>query len=244
MNLDSRDFWRQYPVPAVVRGLFAVDLVLVALYALDRLVGQPSWFLSHFVDLNGEANLPTWASSCQLAGVAALLFLTLPRHERNSRSRRAIAALGLLLLFLSLDEVASIHEWLGVLSDRYLLGGARKGTSFARTGLWMVALVPAVILWVGWFVRPLLEGAFRPTAVRRLGLLGLVALLASAGGVEVVSNFVGWESVAGILMTMLEEGGEMVGATLMFWAALLVWQVAPAPSAPRPAPPGSPPLPP
>lgn len=88
----------------------------------------------------------------------------------------------MLLLLLSLDEVAQIHEWFGKLSDQCFFGGSRVGTSFSQTGLWMVALVPAVLFWVAWFIRPLLRGAVRRPAGRLLGFLGLATLLGAAGG--------------------------------------------------------------
>ncbi len=213
---------RRRALPAVVRWLFAADLVLVALYGADQIAGHPSWFLSRLVDLNVESNLPTWFSSLQLAGVSVLLFLAAALHPVGTTIRRAIGALALLLLFLSLDEIASIHEWLGVLSDRYFLGGGRETTAFSHTGLWMLALVPAVLLWLAWFVRPLWSGPLRSAAIRRLGAVGWLLLLGAAGGVELLSNFFTEESPVAILLVVLEEGGEMVGGTLLFWAAFLI----------------------
>lgn len=213
----------QPAMPGLVRSLFCIDLALVAVYAVNFAIGQPSYFLTRLVDLNAEANLPTWAASLQLAAIALLLLLTLPRHPRGSPAYRAVLGLGALMLFLSLDESATIHEWVGTLSDRFLHGGTREGTLVPRTGIWMFLLVPAVLLWVWWFVRPLLNGPFRPPKIRWLGAFGLLALLGGAGGVDLLSNFVAVDSLSGTVMVILEEGSELVGQTLLVWAAYLIW---------------------
>jgi hypothetical protein len=64
-------------------------------------------FDSDVLRLDLEANLPTWASSMQF-GVAGLACLAVAAADRTGRG--LWAAVGVLLLVLSLDELATMHE--------------------------------------------------------------------------------------------------------------------------------------
>ncbi|MCA1490356.1 hypothetical protein I6F11_05420 [Ensifer sp. NBAIM29] len=63
------------------------------------------------VNLDEEANIPTWFASCLLLSAAGLLLLT-ARTKRLLQDRFTVYwyGLSLMFLYLSLDETASLHE--------------------------------------------------------------------------------------------------------------------------------------
>lgn len=215
--------------------LLVADVGLVLLYLLDRWIGPASDFLTHFLDLNGEANLPSWASTLQLAATGVLLLLAARRRGTGGAEFRGLLALGLLFLGLSLDEAASIHEWLGHLADRLLPGGTRAGTVVSRTGIWMLVLVPLAAAWIGWHARSLWRGALARPEVRWPAVAGILLLFGSAGGVELLSNLVQRGGVADALLIATEEGGELAGASLLLVAALALGRSEPAAASPTSA---------
>ncbi|HJQ27543.1 MAG TPA: hypothetical protein VKA60_26895 [Blastocatellia bacterium] len=104
----------------LLRALVATELLLVALYWLDILCGEPP-LLNPLFDLDGEANIPAWFSSAQLLLIALTLW-TASRFRRPEPlpSRRFLNLLAAGFLLLSLDETAQVHETItGVIGSRY-----------------------------------------------------------------------------------------------------------------------------
>lgn len=144
-----------------------------------------------------ESNPSTWFSSIQL-GLAAVLALVVGHGRADARNWGIVAAL---LAFLSLDEVATIHERLGGLP---VLPGIGSRT-WAGAGLLLVALV-------AW---RLLPWALRLEPPLRFALV--------AGGLLFVAGAVGFEVLAGDwrvahgedglywALTTAEEDFELVG---------------------------------
>lgn len=207
-------------LPRLVGTLLAVDLTLGALYLANAGVGKPSWFITRLLDLDGEGNLPTWYSSSQLLLLGVLLgaFVMVGTDWRATRAWE-LMALPLLCVALSIDEVAQVHEWLGDKSDMLFATGNRAESWLPRTGLWFLILgLPFVLLvarlWHG-FMPSLRE---RPRVVRRL-LAGFVIYTGSAVGLEALSNLVTSGSALSTIQIAAEEVGEMLGVTLLVWAA-------------------------
>lgn len=206
-------------LPRVVRICLVVDVALAFVYVADFVLGRP-WRLSTWlVDLNAEGNLPAVYSSAQLFAIGALLAdFARVRFDRARSETWALPLLAGLFLFLGLDELTSLHGWLGVRSDALLPSGTRRDTLFRNTGIWMLLMGPPVLVLVavlGWRARVYL----RVRGVRlKLGA-GLALLFGSALGTEVLSNFTqtAAESVGQIVA---EELGEMVGATVVLWGVL------------------------
>jgi len=88
---------REWTARAAKAGVAAVA-VLVAVHVLDRLTVE-----SQFLDLNGEQNLQSWASTFafSLAGILAL---------GAGLEHRIWLAVGAIMLALSIDDVAMLHE--------------------------------------------------------------------------------------------------------------------------------------
>ncbi|MFQ6613949.1 MAG: hypothetical protein ACE5D1_03815 [Fidelibacterota bacterium] len=204
----------------MIKILFLVNFLLLILYILNALLGEPYSWLTQFIDLNDESNLPTWYSSVQLF-LAALLTGSYVWSLPKETAGKAILywSWPLILLFLSLDEVAMIHETLGDLSDALIPGGSRFTTPFSITGIWMFIIgVPFVLvmLVLGLFIHRFQHW---PRKIQVLFLSGMGIFLGSAIGIETLSNWLRFGAEY-YLEVCLEEIGEMTGETLLVWAGL------------------------
>lgn len=208
-------------VPRAVRVLLLADGVVAALYILDTALGHPYETLTRLVNLDGEANVPTWYSSGQLLVLGLLLGAFAVVQSRSHSIRRGpLFALPALCLVMSLDEVAQIHEWLGRKSDALFATGTRHGSLVPVTGIWMFLLGPpflilVILLWRA-FV-PFLQDRER---VVRLYVVGFVVYAVSALGIELLTNFVRPGGLASVVQIVCEELGEMLGVTVLIWATL------------------------
>lgn len=171
--------------------------------------------LVRFFDLANEKNVPTFASGLLLLGAACLLFVTARVERRAGRTGRPWAFLGVLFLFLTIDEVIGIHELISAgLRVRFQSGGA------VPRPLWVIPYGLAVVLLGGSFLR----------LVRRLPRLLLARIVVA--GVIFLTGAVGFEVGEAVwaeryglderffFVTALEEGCEMVGVWLLCRALL------------------------
>jgi len=207
-------------VPPPILIFFVIDLALGIAYVANYLAGQPFGHLTAFLDLDGEANLPTWYSSIQWFCVAILLGVFAQYNFTLSQGKSwPLLLLPLVFLALSLDEVAHIHEQLGKKVDLLILGGTRTNTPFRWTGIWMfvigipfLAALAALLL----SLRAYLKDA--PGALFKI-VLGMAVMLAGAIGIEILSNFVDHQSAYGVAQVFAEESFEMFGATIVLWGS-------------------------
>jgi hypothetical protein len=100
-------------------AMLLVELLLVAFYWLDILLGSPVAVLHALVDLDGEGNLPAWFSSFQLALISLSLWFMVFRQPPCERPSRAFLVLpAAVFLLWSADETAQMHErltgWIGL----------------------------------------------------------------------------------------------------------------------------------
>jgi hypothetical protein len=107
-----------YRVPL---GLLAFAVALVAAHLVTQL-WVPAHFhgqgatvrLIRFFNLNEEGNLPSWYSATLWTFAALLAFGAAAQPQKNRRARSRWTALGVLYLFLSMDEMSAFHEALGI----------------------------------------------------------------------------------------------------------------------------------
>ena len=94
--------WKSLPTP--VKLFLVGDLVLAALYLANIAAGAPFAKIRRLVDLDGEANLPTWYSSLQWAATAALFAFAAYRLRQRGKS----AALPIVVMALLIGNVLGI----------------------------------------------------------------------------------------------------------------------------------------
>lgn len=146
---------RWFPVLVVVSALFvtATFLGFVA-----QAVGRPSFPL-FWIGLAGENNVGAWWSAMLLLLAAMLAFDGFASPTKPDTERRGWLALAMLLLFLSFDELASLHEYLASRSLRQIAALALPLFALAcyaliqlhRGGLWRrhVGLLLAAYILLG-----------------------------------------------------------------------------------------------
>jgi len=210
----------------VLTGLCACIAVLlcgyVATVAVRLITTHHLLFgLVHLLDLDEEANIPTYFSVVQF-NIAACLLWMIGAHARSQADRyaRHWLALAVVFLFLGLDELAQIHELIGVhLRVTQHLSGALSNA-------WVMPYAVLVLL-VGWaYVRFL---AYLPARSRALMILSAVIYVGGAAGLEMYGGYLttqlGGQAAADNSLRYLtevffEEGMEMFGIALFIYTLL------------------------
>jgi hypothetical protein len=194
---------------------------------LERPVSRHGWLF----DLGAEMNVPSWYSSSQLliaAGLLAVIALGARHAAPGSSSRRnggepdggslPWVALSLIFVYLSLDEISDLHGlWRQfTLPDSYRLPGTTD-PNYA----WVVPGLVLVVALAIAFRRFVLE---LPARTRRLIVLAGAIYIGGAIGAELVGGLIvnaTWNNTAFLIVSALEEVGEMLGIALFIYALLL-----------------------
>lgn len=204
-------------------SLVCIQLLFVVVYGTDAWVQGPNERVHEVIDLDAEANLPTWFSSFQLA-LVAISFWTLATSVRATGrpSRRFLQTCGGFFLLLSIDETAMLHERItAAVGSRYID--------------WLPAYLAANVgdTLVCLFVVSACFAAAYPH-FRSLWQLSRRAMLVGAAGCAVyltggaVLETIGYRMLsAGVSLSVyrvevaFEEFFEMLGASLVLYAVLL-----------------------
>lgn len=205
-------------IPYFILALLCLDAIVVAIYLVNARLGLPLDRFTHQHDLNTEGNFPTWLSSIKYLLAAALLWFSVKDRIRKAEVRTwLLAFFPLVLVALSCDEVAQIHESLGRRADVAVLHHSREGTMFANTGVWTLVIgIPAAVLIIGALFAIGRSTFWKTGALWRFSL-GIAVMFVGALGFETLSNFLPLQG--GAVEIAFEEYFEMLGATLMLWAA-------------------------
>jgi hypothetical protein len=179
----------------VVAVAVALEALLVGLHGINKVVFGDGAFLA----LDAERNLPTWfsASLFALAGASWLVLAAF-----LARGRRFRVAIGALMLALSLDEAAEIHDRVEDLADfRVAVLG------------WEPVLAVAVIFL---FVQVIRRSGPRARVLLTCGVgaLGLAQFTSALNGT--VDFFYAGE----VALSISEEWLEMLTATFLLGGAI------------------------
>lgn len=156
--------------------------------------------------LGWENNIAAWWSGALLAASALLVSDGYCRlRDRNINGARAWLVLAAIILFLSADEIGSLHERLGMLGENSGIGpwalvlplGAFLGLCFSYS---------AIHLWIA-------GGEERR---RLLWVILAFTLLASVAVQEYFEHQLSWEGTsARVLRLIVEEGTELTGMLIL-----------------------------
>lgn len=183
--------------------------VLCSMLSLvGTVLGREPW-LSLFA-VTSEQNLPTWYSVVLILFAAAMsLAAGLLNHSRDPRLARRWYILCGLLVLLSLDEAASLHEKLESVGSAIVSGGGLLHFTWVVPGIILAALVLTMVYRLG-------RALPRPVAVELMAGFGV--FLFGAVGLEMVGGLVlsmvgeGWTYV---IVSTIEEFLENVGMILV-----------------------------
>lgn len=172
------------------------------LVTYNYLVSETPWYLLQLFDLNEENNLPTWYSGFNLLVATFFLWIT-SREKKNKKDKMAkrwtILFLG--FAFLSIDEIAGVHESINSVVD----------ATWAYGGAVIVAVL-------GLYFFPLLKTLPRHTLIGFV-IAGAVFVGGSVG-MEIIGEPMDSDSLLYNLTTLVEEGMEMFGIILFIKALL------------------------
>jgi len=205
---------------AVLTAAVVTSCVLIT--ALTIILHAPTMYgMAPLFDLNGEANIPAAYSALQLLAAAVLLFLVSRiERDRGGADVRHWSILSAGFAYLSLDELASLHEQLNRPLRALLHTSPHAAT-------WMIAGAAGVLV-VGIYFVPFLWRLPRADALR-FSVAGAI-FVGSAVGVETVSAVLvkrspeavpheyTWEYLG---LVTLEEAGEKVGEAFFIYALCL-----------------------
>ncbi|MDQ3212108.1 MAG: hypothetical protein M3Q85_05505 [Acidobacteriota bacterium] len=227
LTIGFARFTTAWPVPSVVstgvaisigsagRLLFAIIVSLTLLATATQLAalgGRDHIFgLVALFDLNGEHNLPTWFSSLALL-TAAVLLAGLAAADDAER-RAGWRGLGLVFLYLSIDEAAGVHELL----NRPLRAAFEVGPELYFP--WVLVGAGVVAALAGRYWRFILA---LPPRTARLALLSAATFTTGALGLEIVAGpwyaTEGKDNLVHVALVTAEEVLEMAGVALFICA--------------------------
>ena len=174
-----------------------------------RTLRQAVWL----VDLSGDSTVPTWYASVTLLLCAVLLAVTAAAYKRaEGRAAWHWGCLSVLFLGLSVDEVATIHEWTGNLL------GPTHGVLYYSWIVFGLAFAGGLgVLYLPFVLR-------LPPRLRGLVVLAGGLFVGGALGVEMVNSWLGYahpeRHLTYMLTTALEEGLEKAGVLVFVYALL------------------------
>ena len=220
----------------IVRAMI-IAVLLITLVSFFARVAMYVWGTEGYlqplriVDVSEERSIPAWFESLQFLLCSILLaVIAVAKKRRSDRYSLHWGVLSIILLFLSLDEVASIHEAIGQQSERLLHsttglipGGAIKFFWVVPGAIFVFIVVLAYLRFLADLPRSTRYSFLFAGALFVLGALGLEMLSAQvSSSSESIANFFG-SAIPKImigLQTCVEEMFEMLGLTAFVYALL------------------------
>lgn len=201
--------------------IVTLELFIIGLYIMDHIF--LSFGKSHqVIDLDAEMTFPSWFSSIQLFFVGFLLLIQqLKTTQLKNISLLFLSIVGLGFIFLSIDESISFHEkfnfrfvdveWLPRFKNNH--------------GLWIPVYLAMIISFLIFSRRQIADlwQFYRKELI--IFSTGMIFFLLGGVVLEIISYEylrVDELSKAYLLEVAMEEGLEMIGASIMLYASLLL----------------------
>jgi len=213
------DGWFAVNTKTVIRALtvMAVALIFVhmAISIGDNLTGYDSKLFSRLnkvFSLDLELNVSSYFSTLTLLFSSSLLALIAFFRRKQKAPFVHWALLSAGFLFMSFDEIASVHERL-VEPLRELMGGQNLGLFYFA---WVVPGIVLVLILGGAFLRFWWR---LPSKTRLFTMAAAILYLAGALGMEMVdggyAEIHGTNNLTYMLLTCIEESLEMAGIIVL-----------------------------
>jgi hypothetical protein len=167
-----------------------------------------------FFYVDAEQNISTWYSSILLFCCAVLISaISLTITKTHDRHIRHWQILGLIFLYLSMDEAASLHEQMGIIGRILKTGGL---FSFS----WVIPAIALVSIFIGFYLKFLVH---LRSKTRRLFCLSGFVYISGALGFEMISGLfmdLNGKNLLYTIFTHIEEGLELLGVSFFLYALL------------------------
>jgi len=196
-------------------GLIFFELFLVLVFLADSLLGSPIWIVHLLFDLDQELNIPTWFSSIQLFLIGIIFFFIARQTDSSHRpSALFLLIVGVGFVFLSADEVSSIHEKLALVARTREWGGY---------GAWIPIYLGLCLIFFFTAYREFkaMWTYFQPETL--IIATGIAVFLCGAVGLEIITiQFLleGKTSLLYLAEVAFEEFLEMSGGSLMLFGTI------------------------
>lgn len=202
-----------------IRKITVTLSVVSALFAVVGLVSQVlspgeaelyTW--THMFDLDAEAAAPAWYQTGLLLVCAGLLWVIGSSRRPNDALARYFRFLGWVLVYLSADENAAIHETLGFWIANHF-GHAMGVYAWLIPGIAFVIYM-TIISWKN--LKAL------PPATRRGMILAAVVYVVGAAGFDLIESRLDylWGTLSFSMLTVVEESLEMAGLVIFIHTLL------------------------
>ena len=194
--------------------IIVIAVLLITLAGLAARFALYMWGEVEFLqplrlfDVGEERSIPTWFESILFLLCSVLLaVVAVAKRQRNDRYSLHWIVLSIILLLLSLDEVASIHEAIGQQSERLLNYTTGITPGGAISFFWVVPGAVFVFIVLLAYLRFL---ANLPQTTRRLFLFAGALFVLGALGIEMLTAQV-ISSSSGIADWIESSSGGIVG---------------------------------
>lgn len=220
-NLQPLNFSPSEIVKWLLWAIFFLSLGHIAAFIEDYVrhaYSKTAKNIIRYFDFNLENNVPTWFSLLILAFAAVLLFVIYIHKKRNHvKGAFYWLVLGLIFIFLSIDESVQIHEEVAKIL-RPKLGNDVSGL------LYWAWVIPYGLFVIGagfFFMRFVLN---LPKQTRNLFFISGFMFVSGALGLEFVEGYFykiyGLDHIYNRILYFVEELLEMGGVTLFIYALL------------------------
>jgi hypothetical protein len=208
-------------LPQLVAVLFSGVLLMGLCHMTALTFGAQFWQLERIFHLGREGNAPTWFSS-MLLFFAGLLAFDLSRKAERTR-RFVFVTFGVIFLFLSCDETASLHETISQLIKTKVVWTQFLDGAFPATK-WPIYVGPPVMVGSFFAVRHAKHAFGMNSNAFRLFVIGGSLFFLAAFGLELTENLLTTDSLAPWrpVNIFVEELFEMTGVVFVIWSFLCV----------------------
>jgi hypothetical protein len=195
----------------IVRAMIIAVLLLTlaglaARFALFVFGDGPFMRPLSLFDVSAERNIPTWFESMQFMLCSVLLaVVAVAAKQRGGRNSKHWGVLSVILFYMSLDEVATIHETTGAELER-VLHATTGFTAGAISFFWVVPAIAFVIIVMLAYVEFFAD---LPRSTRRRFVFAAAVLLLGALGFEMLTAEVVSSSGAIASWVASSFGGEI-----------------------------------
>lgn len=170
--------------------------------------------LSNRFDFDDENSVPTWVSQFLLLGIAAGAFLA-AYLEQNRTMRRLWLLPAAVGLIFSIDEVATLHEF--ILQQLHVLFFKDAGATLVDNS-WLIVLpfVAAAGIWLIWQMVK-----YIPKRTITILAAGAVLFVLGAAIVDMLTNTTTLNPFVGQgIMVLVEESLELIGTSVILYAII------------------------
>ena len=192
--------------------MFANTLGIISIYYFDH---DTVYGLIRLFDFNTEKNIPTFYSSIALIIVSVLLLSIALTHKKLKSSYVMWLGLSVIFLFLSIDEISSIHERFGQTTREAL------NTSGPLFYAWIIPYGIALIIFILAYSKFLFE---LPKNTMVLFLVSGITFISGAIGFEMLggrqADLYGISNILYSFYYTCEESLEMIGIAIFIYTLL------------------------